>query len=104
MSIKGSKNDLATSQTFNKTSQTQAIITTLVTQLYSIWTNWIFSKISAEPDMSCMEIIEEAEMSSYSHEKYENMEDKTGQELGLMAEIRFDWLISAPPLRTVDHF
>ena len=40
--------------------------------------------------MSCMEIIEEAEMSGDSHEKYENMQDKTGQELGLMAEIRFD--------------
>ena len=40
--------------------------------------------------MSCMEIVEEAEMASNSHEKYENMEDKTGQELGLMAEIRFD--------------
>lgn len=38
-----------------------------------------------------MEIVEEAEVSSHSHEKYENMQDKTGQELGLMAEIRFDW-------------
>ena len=46
--------------------------------------------ISKEPDMSCMEIVEEAEVSSHSHEKYENMQDKTGQELGLMAEIRFD--------------
>lgn len=46
--------------------------------------------ISKEPDVSCMEIVEEAEVSSHSHEKYENMQDKTGQELGLMAEIRFD--------------
>ena len=60
----------------------------MVTMVYCIWTNGLFSQISSEPDMSCMEIIEEAEMSSYSDEKYENMEDKTGQELGLMAEIR----------------
>ena len=50
-----------------------------------------------------MEIVEEAEMASNSHEKYENMEDKTGQELGLMAEMRFDWMISPPNDVTV-HF
>ena len=40
--------------------------------------------------MSGVEIIEETEMSCDSHQKYQNMQDKTGQELGLMAEIRFD--------------